>query len=270
MNLEVCFIRYLEYLQSYKHFHHPLLTTKHHPPPSHPKILTSTIMRFLVIGGSGRSGQLVISEALSRGHQVTALVRNMSSLEARKGLTIVKGLPLNEVDISNALAAADSSVDVVLFTLNARRVSDSPFAAPDPENSPPRLMADSVRNALSAMRGTNPRVPKIVVMSAVGTGESMNNVNFLMRFVFRYTNMRFSREDHDAVDQELRAAGDVKFVEVRPWVLTDTEAAEVKVFPDDGRGAGFMPKISRASVARFMVEAAEVSTYDGRAPVITN
>ena len=181
------------------------------------------------------------------------------------------GTPLNQSDISHALATSSSSVDVVLVTMNARRVSDSPFAAPDPNNSPPRLMADSVRNALSAMRAASPPVPKIVVMSAVGTGESINNVNCGMRLVFTHTNMRFSREDHDAVDQELRAAAkDVAFVEVRPWLLTDTDAAEVKVFPDDGKGAGFMPKVSRASVARFMVEAAEVSKYDGRAPVITN
>lgn len=190
-------------------------------------------------------------------------------MEERKGLTIVEGSPLNEEDISNALAAGAGKVDVVLVTLSARRTSDSPLAPPHLD-SPPRLMADSVRNALSAMRRASPPVPKIVAMSSVGTGESMGNVNVLMRFTFSHTNMRFSRADHDAVDQELRAARDIKFVEVRPWMLTENEAAEVKVFPDDGRGAGWMPKISRASVARFMVDAAEVSTYDGRAPVITN
>ncbi|KAM0273587.1 hypothetical protein ACHAQH_008250 [Verticillium albo-atrum] len=227
-------------------------------------------MQFLVIGASGRSGQLVVQEALSKGHQVIALVREGSAFSERQGLTIVKGTPLEASSIAKALASSQSGVDAVLVTMNARRISDSPFAAPDLINSPPRLMADSVQNAISAMRGASPPVRKIVVMSAVGTGDSMSNVNFLMRFTFAHTNMRFSREDHDAVDQELRAARDIDFVEVRPWLLTDGDAAEVKVYGDDGKGAGFMPKISRASVARFMVEGAETSQYNGRAPVITN
>ena len=183
----------------------------------------------------------------------------------------MKGSPLNQPDISSAIAAGNSKIDAVLVTLNARRVSDSPFAAADPENSPPRLMADSVQNAIAAMRTAALPVAKIVVMSSAGTGESMKNQNCLMRFVFTHTNMRLSRQDHDAVDQELRAAQDyIKFVEVRSSMLTDTEAAPIKVFPDDGEGAGFMPKISRASVARFIVDAAETSKYDGTAPVITN
>lgn len=173
-------------------------------------------------------------------------------------------------DIARALATSNTPVDAVLVTMNARRVSDSPFAAPDPVNSPPRLMADSVRNAIVAMKGASPSVPKIVAMSSVGTGSSLNNVNCLMRLVFDYTNMRHSREDHDAVDQELRNANNIKFVEVRPWMLKDGESAEVKVYDDDGKGAGFMPKISRASVAKFMVKAAETSQYDGQSPVITN
>jgi environmental stress-induced protein Ves len=82
--------------------------------------------------------------------------------------------------------------------------------------------------------------------------------------------MRHSREDHDAAYQELKNAKDITFVSLRPWLLTAGEAQEVKVYPDDGTGAGYMPKISRASVARFMIKAAETSEYDGRAPVLTN
>jgi putative NADH-flavin reductase len=51
-------------------------------------------MRFLAIGGSGRTGKLVINELLERGHQVTALIRNPASLEERSGLNIVQGTRL--------------------------------------------------------------------------------------------------------------------------------------------------------------------------------
>lgn len=227
-------------------------------------------MKFFIIGASGRTGQLVIDDALSKGHSVTALVRNASSLTPKQGLTIVTGSPVDPKSLSSAFASADGPIDAVIFTMAARRVNESPFAAPDPVNSPPRLMADSMRNTLSAMKNASPRTPKIVAMSSVGTGESMANVNYLMRFVFSHTNMKHSRQDHDEVDKELKAAEDVVFVEARPWMLTEGEAAEVKVFPDNGEGAGFMPKISRASVASFLVDAAVSTEYDGRSPVITN
>jgi hypothetical protein len=81
--------------------------------------------------------------------------------------------------------------------------------------------------------------------------------------------MSLGREDHNLVDELTRKAG-VDFVLVRPVMLAEGDAAETQVFPDDGRGAGFMPKITRASVARFMVEALEGNTFDGRSPVITN
>jgi putative NADH-flavin reductase len=51
-------------------------------------------MRFLAIGGSGRTGKLVINELLERDHQVTALIRNPASLEERSGLGIVQGTRL--------------------------------------------------------------------------------------------------------------------------------------------------------------------------------
>lgn len=220
-------------------------------------------MHFLLIGASGRTGRLVLDEALTRGHQVTALVRSPAALSPRENLTIVGGTPLSLQDIDSAFSPTTSAVVVAL---NARRASDSPFAAPSPD-TPPRMMADAVSNAIQAMKKHHVR--KIVIMSSVGTGDSFANLNFLMRLVFTKTNMSLGREDHNLVDELTRKA-DVDFVLVRPVMLAEGDAAETKVFPDDGRGAGFMPKVTRASVARFMVETLEGNTFDNRSPVITN
>ncbi|KAH6654711.1 putative TrkA-N domain dehydrogenase [Truncatella angustata] len=224
-------------------------------------------MHFLMIGGSGRTGQLIIEEALRRGHQVTALVRTSASLEARDNLTIVEGTPLNTSDIGRAFnATLESRPTAVVVALNARRTSDSPFSAPSPD-TPPRLMADSVANVISVMKkyGTH----KIIINSSMGTGSSIEGLGALVRPVFAYTNMKFQMIDHNAVDEETRAAG-VNFVLVRPVMLSEGAASEVKVYSEDGKGAG-CKKITRKSVARFMVvEALEGDKYDGRAPVISN
>lgn len=110
-------------------------------------------MHILIIGGNGRTGQLVIEKAISQGHQVTALVREATSLQPQDNLSIVEGTPINISDIDRAFVAGASRTysatpDAVIVTLNARRVSDSPFSAPSPD-TPKRLMADSVANAIT-------------------------------------------------------------------------------------------------------------------------
>ncbi|KAF3020252.1 hypothetical protein E8E14_012410 [Neopestalotiopsis sp. 37M] len=225
-------------------------------------------MHFLVIGGTGRIGSLVIEEALSRGHQVTALVRSSTSVTAKDGLLLVEGSPLKPEDVDRAFQANPSSTPTtVVVALNARRVSDSPFSAPSPD-TPQRLMADSVSNAIASMKKYG--ADKIVINSSAGTADSYDSLNCLMKMVVTYSNMKYQMVDHNAVDTETRASG-VNFVIVRPAMFVEGEAAEVKVYPDDGKGSGFMPKISRASVARFMVaKASETTEFDGRAPVISN
>jgi nucleoside-diphosphate-sugar epimerase len=224
-------------------------------------------MHFLMIGGSGRTGKLIIDEALSKGHRITALVRSATSIPPQENLTIVEGTPLKLEDIESAfLADRASSPTAVVVALNARRVSDSPFAAPSAD-TPPRMMADSVANAIRAMKKHGAR--RIVIMSSVGTGDSFASLNFIMRYIFRHTNMSHQLVDHNAVDAETRAAG-VDFVIVRPVMLADGGSAKVKVYPDNAEGSGFMPKVTRASVATFMVDALEGDQYVGRSPVITN
>ncbi len=80
-------------------------------------------------------------------------------------------------------------------------------------------------------------------------------------------------EDHDAVAEEVAGAGasaGLGYVLVRPAMLTEKEAAPVRVLLDDGAGAGFMPSVSRKSVAGFLLDAAEKEIWDGKAPVIIN
>ena len=98
------------------------------------------------------------------------------------GLSILKGTPKSINDIREAFA--QKRPDCILVTLNAPRATDSPFAK---SISPPRLMADSVANAIKAMKeyGTN----RIIVMQAFGVGDSFKNLNFLMRLVISKSEM---------------------------------------------------------------------------------
>jgi hypothetical protein len=218
-----------------------------------------------MIGGSGRTGKLVINELVQRGHTVTALVRNATSLDARSGLKVVTGTPMEISDISKAIRAVDGELpSAVIVTLNAPRESDSPFAKP---LAPPRFMADCNANVVSVMKEF--AIPKLVVMQAFGVGESWTNMHCALRLLMSKSNMSYQYEDHNLVDEEVRASS-VIHVLVRPARLVEGKAEAVKEWKDDGKGIGMMASISRQSVARWLVDAAVSSEWDNNCPVISN
>ena len=73
-------------------------------------------MKLFVVGATGRTGGLLVEQALARGHTVTVIVRNPGAVPARPGLTIVKGDVLN----ADQLTAALPGHDVVASILGRR------------------------------------------------------------------------------------------------------------------------------------------------------
>lgn len=225
----------------------------------------SSSQRILMIGGSGRTGKLVIDELLQREHEVTTLVRNSKSVESqvKAGLKTVVGTPMDIEDVRRAFAS--SKPDVIVVTLSAPRAGDSPFAA---NISPPRLMADSTANVVAVMKeATNS--PKIVIMQAFGVGESWANMHCVLRLLMSKSNMIYQYDDHNLVTKETKASGE-DYVFVRPARLTEGDAQEIKEWVNNGKGVPMMAAITRGSVAKFLVDAAENKTWDNSAPVITN
>lgn len=254
-------------------------------------------MKILLLGATGRTGIHVLHEALQRAHTVTALVRDASALDAtltaaqRSSLTILRGSPLNAADVAAAVATAvshneDRSGEIsssppslaVISTLNPRRGSDNPWAAPHPTDSPPRMMADSIANVLAAVADivrAGGRA-KVVHLSAIGVGASAAHAPWMLRAVVAHSNMRLTYADHEAVEAELRAAAEgergVAWVSVRANRLVEgSDKSVARVWrADDGKGTvGVLAASSRRAVAKFLLEAAEKSEWDGTAPVIT-
>lgn len=152
----------------------------------------------------------------------------------------------------------------MIVTLNPSRTTDSPLAKP---MAPPRFLADSVANAITAMKHHD--VPKIVVMQALGVGDSFPNMSFWMRWVRHWTYMKHSYDDHDLVDKETRLSG-VNYVLPRPPWLTNGRARPVRTFGNTGKGIGNLATVSRRSVADFLLDACEKSDWDGSTPVIAS
>ncbi|KAF4439741.1 hypothetical protein F53441_12486 [Fusarium austroafricanum] len=227
-------------------------------------------MHFLFIGGTGRNGSLAVQEALSRGHTVTALVRNTNTnkLPSNPNLTLIQGVPTSESDIIKAVTTPQTP-QVVITALAQVRVTESPFAALHPDTTTD-FLAVSMRALLAAIdqAGLNPK-PKIVVNSAQGAGSSWRSMNLPGKMIFSHGSMGIGLKDHNQVDRLVRESG-LKFVLSRPVMLAEGEAQPVKVWPDDGKGCAWMPKITRESLAKWLVDAAESNEWDGQSPVLSN
>ncbi|KAK3658499.1 hypothetical protein LTR56_001910 [Elasticomyces elasticus] len=221
-------------------------------------------MRLLLLGANGRTGVHLIERALERGHEVAALVRNPCTLPARGGLDVLQGTPHKLEDVCKAFSVKEQSPDAVIVALNPSRASDSPFSKP---MAPPRFMADSVANTVTAMKQHG--VPKIVVMQALGVGDSFPNMSVWMRWVRHWTYMKHSYDDHDLVDKEIKSSG-VNYVLPRPPWLTNGRSRPVRIFGNNGHGVGSFATISRESVADFLLDACEQDTWDKSTPVIAS
>lgn len=67
-------------------------------------------MKIFLIGGTGNIGPCILAEALSRGHDVTALARTPAKLEPRDRLTIVRGDVMHMTQLAERMKGHDAVI----------------------------------------------------------------------------------------------------------------------------------------------------------------
>jgi putative NADH-flavin reductase len=255
------FLRYLDIFTT-----PPQLPLKIPIPRPKKKVHEQVEMHFLILGGSGQTGKLIISEALSRNHTITALVRKLDAIPPRPGLTLIAGTPLSLPDLTTAFDA--HPVDGVIVALASLRASSSPFSKP---TSSPTFMYDAHVNLVSA--ATAAGVKRIATMQSFGGGSSSAQMFWLMRAVMQYSGMAVGVRDHEAVESYMRGQKGVEWTGVRACMLAEGDSKDVKTWGDDGKGiVGLMPKVTKKSVACFLVDCMgeEGKDWIGKTPVISN
>jgi putative NADH-flavin reductase len=197
------------------------------------------IVRLLVFGASGLTGHEVVRQALARRHTVTAFVRQPLMLGVSDpDLTIVQG---NVAD-AEAVDAVTAGHDAVVSTLGVGR----------------RLEHDEkviagVGHIIQAME--KHQVRRLIYMSFIGVRESRAAVGFVLRFITPIA-LKHEIADHEAKEALVRASG-LDWTIVRPPKLTDGPLTGRYRSGDAITTWRPVPKLSRADVAHFMVEALE-------------
>jgi hypothetical protein len=72
-------------------------------------------MKIAIIGATGNVGSRLVDEALSRGHQVTAIARNAARLSPDKNLTFSRADATNPENLASALKGHDVVISATPF-----------------------------------------------------------------------------------------------------------------------------------------------------------
>jgi hypothetical protein len=175
--------------------------------------------------------------------------------------------------VKRAFEAAGVAVDAVLVFLSAQRVGQNPWGE---FIGPPRLLADSTANATRALRTQKQQPvgrPRLVVMSALGVGESYSVTPYLFRFMMKYSNISKSYVDHNEVNDEIEAnsASEISWTLALPVGLKDSGQEPVKTFGSTESGASLF--ITRESCARWMIDVAsgkEGDKFSNKRVIVSN
>jgi len=72
-------------------------------------------MKIAVIGATGNAGSRIVTELLSRGHQVLGIARHPDKMKPRPGLTLTQGDVKDETGLAKLLAGQEVAIHSVRF-----------------------------------------------------------------------------------------------------------------------------------------------------------
>ena len=200
-------------------------------------------MNLLVLGATGRTGRLVVKQALAAGHMVTALVRSPEKLAtSHPNLRVVTGSATDVESVAVGLEGADA----VISTLGGGG----------------SVIADSTAAIVAAAGQTGVR--RVVVLSSWLV--ERDRMSPLLRLASGVV-MGGLIKDKSAGEQLLRQS-DLDWTIVYASTLGDGPATGSSVLPE-GVNWSLSQRISRADVATWLVQAATDGQPGSRSVRIT-
>jgi NAD(P)-dependent dehydrogenase (short-subunit alcohol dehydrogenase family) len=199
-------------------------------------------MRVTVLGATGGTGRHLVTQALARGHQVDAVVRDpaRAALPADPRLTVHRGDARDPASIAAAIAPGS----VVVSGLGVASKKE----------------AGTLTAGARAVVAAHPA--RIVWLGAIGTGRSAQTVG---RLTARLLRAGFGPEYDDKVTADttvLDAGGTV----LHSGPLTDqADDPGTRALPLSATARRFFPhRTPRATIARLMLDEAEAPAHPGQ------
>jgi putative NADH-flavin reductase len=205
-------------------------------------------MKLLVVGATGGTGREIVTQALEQSHVVTAFARNPADVTTKhENLKVVQG---DVLDYSSVDAAMNGQ-DVVLSALGTRSLGKT------------TLLSVGTQNIIRAMHQHGVR--RFVCESSLGVGDSKGQLGWLFDFIVLPLMLRRVYQDKEVQERFIKESN-LDWIIVRPSALTN--GPRTGVYRSDFRSShgSFIPKISRADVADFMLKQLTDNTFLRKTP----
>lgn len=201
-------------------------------------------MKITIFGASGKTGRLLIEEALKSGYEVIAYVRTKESIKlVHPNLEVVEG-QLNEKD---KLKSVISGSDACISTLGGSSLTKHSYG-----------IRKGIDNIVGLMEEVN--VKRFIYLSSIGAGNSRNYMPQPIRFFIADLMLRVPLADHNANENRI-AQSQLEWTIIRPGGLTDgVKSDNLKHGIEYTKLKGNL-SISRSSVATFILNQLTDSTY---------
>ncbi len=209
-------------------------------------------MRLAIFGATGKTGKILVEQALAAGHDVVAFARTPAKLQlASPQLQIVRGDLADAAAVRRAIAGSDAVLSVLGPTSNAPTLS----------------VSKGMKNILTAMQQEN--VSRLIVSTGAGVGDAGDQPKAFDKIITTLLKIVSKNVLQDMVDTvNLVRASDRAWTIVRVPMLTDD--APTGMIRAGAVGKDIGTRIGRADMAAFMLKQLNDATYLQRAPAISN
>lgn len=209
-------------------------------------------MKISLFGATGKVGQHLVDQALERGDEVTAFVRDPSKLttQQHKRLKVVQGDVLDPKDVEQAVAGTDA----VLSTIGHTKTSSKD------------VLAEGIKNIIAAMNKHGVR--RLVSLTGAGVRDPKDEPKLVDRIIGWLLKLLQKELLEDAIEQaRMVKESHLDWVIVRAPVLTEGEKKGEYRIGYVGKESG--TTLSRADVADFMLKQTTDDTYLHQAPMVS-
>jgi putative NADH-flavin reductase len=206
--------------------------------------------RIALFGATGRTGRHLVEQALERGHEVAAFVRDAGKLQRQHDrLDVVIGDVHNLEDVKRAVQGVDAVFSVLGWV----------------KGGPKDVLRTAAEHYVEAMKEHGVR--RIVTLLGAGTPDPRDPSSAGRRFMLGLMKLVVREMVEDAVTHadRIRASG-LEYTIVRPPRLTDGDRTGDYRF--GYMALGPVATISRADLATAMLDALEEEKLVGEAPMV--
>lgn len=238
-------------------------------------------MTTLVVGASGATGKLLVTQLLDRGEQVRIIVRSTQSLpEAVRQHENISVIKASILDLSDSeLAQHVSGCDAVASCLGHNLTLKGMFGAPH------KLVTEATKRLCAAVKANDPtNAVKFVLMNTTGNrNRDLNEpISFSQKCVIALIRLLLPpHADNETAAEFLRVQigqndENIEWAVVRPDGLIDeSQTSEITLHASPTRSAIFdAGQTSRINVGSFMAELiTDDQTWNdwkGKMPVVYN